>query len=98
MEALTPGGAYLFGNPSLRHRLRRRSGSARHGVRIMMDMAAHRRADLDHIRELIDAGAIRPVIDKVYPLEQIVEAHHYVESGMKQGNVVVVVEGHGTPL
>jgi NADPH:quinone reductase-like Zn-dependent oxidoreductase len=89
IQALSPSGVYLIGNPSLSHRLRRSLGTARRDVRVILDTATHRRADLEYIGGLIETEAIRPIIDRVYPLEQIVEAHRYVESGLKQGNVVV---------
>ena len=43
------------------------------------------------MRELVERGEFRPVIDRRYPLAEIAEAHRYAEAGHKKGNVIIVV-------
>ena len=52
--------------------------------------------DLAFLLELVAVGALRPVIDRCYPLEQIADAHRYVDTGRKKGNVVITVEHTST--
>ena len=59
--------------------------------KVIGGMVSYRTEDLVFLREHIEAGEIRSVIDRRYPFEQIAEAHRYVDTGQKTGNFVITV-------
>ncbi len=61
------------------------------GKKVICAMASENQEDIILTRELIEAGKITTVIDRCYPLAQTAEAHKYIESGQKKGNVVIVI-------
>jgi NADPH:quinone reductase-like Zn-dependent oxidoreductase len=92
-KSITQNGTYLLANPLGSQLVRGPWTRMTSSKQVIMQAASPTIADLVTLRELIEEGKIRTVIDRTYPLEQIVEAHRYVEKGGKLGNVVVTV-GH----
>jgi NADPH:quinone reductase-like Zn-dependent oxidoreductase len=61
------------------------------GKRVIIPVKPHSQDQVRHFRQLIETGQFTPVIDRVYPLDQIVDAYRYVDTGQKIGNVVISI-------
>ncbi len=93
-ELLKPGGTYCSSDPGFWWQnaflalWTVRFGSKK----VIFPIPKNRKEDVIYLKELVEAGEYRPLIDRRYPLDEIVEAFRYVETGQKTGNVVITLE------
>jgi NADPH:quinone reductase-like Zn-dependent oxidoreductase len=91
VRSLTGIGRYLLANPRFLSILRGLWTSWTSGRKVVFAFAGATAEDLDFVRSLIEAGEISAVVDRVYPLAQAADAHAYVETGRKKGNVLLSI-------
>ncbi|MHA2004873.1 MAG: NAD(P)-dependent alcohol dehydrogenase [Candidatus Thorarchaeota archaeon] len=93
MKSLSDDGIYLLGNGWLSRSDKK--SAEKSNKRAEGYTSDYQSKHLIHLKELIEAETIRTFIERTYPLEEMAEAHRYVETGQKIGNVVIIVEQRG---
>jgi NADPH:quinone reductase-like Zn-dependent oxidoreductase len=91
VRLLTEDGCLLMANPGFSQIVRAKWASSGNKKRVVLGASSGTSGDLAYLRGLVEAGRLHAVIDRTFPLEQMVEAHRYADNGQKLGNIVVVV-------
>jgi NADPH:quinone reductase-like Zn-dependent oxidoreductase len=91
IKSLSKEGTYIHAVTTPATTIRIRSGLITSRKKLIGGTFTANAEQINYLRKLVEAGEIKPVIDRRYPFEQMVEAHRYVDKGRKRGNVVITM-------
>jgi len=91
LKLLKDDGYYFLAYAGLSHILLSRWTSMTSNKKLKIESSSQKKEDLIFLKELLEAGKIKSIIDRIYPLEQAADAHRYAEAGQKKGNIAITV-------
>ena len=92
IKSLRKGGRLLLGNFTLKGLIYGLIVNLFSSKKVINGIAPYKQEDLDCLNKLLKKGILKPVVDKEFPLEETATAHAFVETGLKNGNVVIIID------
>ena len=92
IKSLKEKGHYFLANAGFSHIFLGKWTSMLSSKKIVIGSSSQKQQDLLFLKELVEAGKIKSIIDRSFSLEEMPEAHRYADTGQKKGNIVIIVE------